>query len=985
VISPSRSSPSSDGASSLSHLTAEQRERLSEVLDRYLAALEEDAPLSQEAILAQQPDLAPALKNYFRSLEELHDMAAGFGGGAEPDDANDDHDNAQADAKGEKRVGDYELIREIGRGGMGVVYEARQISLDRRVAVKLLPFAAVLDGKQIARFKHEAQAAAQLHHPNIVPVFAIGVERGVHYYAMQFIDGQPLDRVIVDLGEKYQRKQKKGAGNKGQGTGDTTRRTDAHAMHGGMANQWSAFGSHGIEESVEPALAPTVEYSAHTTQHEGPLNAEPRTLNPGRRHQRPLPSDHYNNVLRLGVQAAEALHAAHEYGVVHRDIKPSNLLVEVGGKLWITDFGLARCQRDVSLTRTGDVVGTMRYMSPEQAAGQSALVDHRSDIYSLGVTLYELATLQPAFPEERGPALLRQIDSYDPPRPRQVRSEMPVDLETVILKAMARERDERYTTAAQLAADLANVLEGKPTAARPPTLLDRAGRWVRRRQRTVAVTLATLLIAVVGLSTSVFMVAGAKNRASSSARQFEALYRQAQEMIDELGMQSAEDLRYVVGAEQQRQRTLQRTIRYLTTLADESKQDKSKQKGHLQKSAAVAYAKIGGLQQQLGLNEQALESYHEAGRMLSQLNEQGTFDVDVQRQLALVENSVGLTLLRQGKLDDARERFVEASQRQERLLARTASNLDVQADLAASLCNLGLVQQQLGQSAAAETSFAAATDRLKHVAAVLPDGNESRAKRMATKEKLASTYGNRAALDLASRPEQAASYHRQAIELLQSAAVEEPGHLDLRRKLATSFDNLATALSRASQAHAARLAQEQAIEVSEELVQQAPARPVFRLDLALHLNNLGMLETRDGRLDAAETAFQRGIALYEEHAKNFPDDAAAISSLGGALNNLGIALEGQDRLHEAAAAFASAVERQQQALSIQPQLPRATESLAKFRANQVRVEQKLAKKASSNDAPSAGLKATSRLDYNEASYSGIERTSSLLSRTRYQP
>ena len=290
----------------------------------------------------------------------------------------------------------------------------------------------------------------------------------------------------------------------------------------------------------------------------------------------------------------------------------------------------------------------------------------------------------------------------------------------------------------------ANVLEGKPTAARPPTLLDRAGRWVRRRQRTVAVTLATLLIAVVGLSTSVFMVAGAKNRAATHARQFEALYRQAQEMIDELGMQSAEDLRYVPGADQQRQRTLHATIRYLTTLADESKQDKSKQKGHLQKSAAVAYAKIGGLQQQLGLNEQALESYHQAGRILSQLNEQGTFDVDVQRQLALVENSVGLALLRQGKLDDARERFVDVSQRQERLLARTASNLDVQADLAASLCNLGLVQQQLGQSAAAETSFAAATERLKHVAAVLPDGNESKARRAATKEKLAATYGNRA-------------------------------------------------------------------------------------------------------------------------------------------------------------------------------------------------------------------------------------------------
>jgi len=357
---------------------------------------------------------------------------------------------------------------------------------------------------------------------------------------------------------------------------------------------------------------------------------------------------------------------------------------------------------------------------------------------------------------------------------------------------MSRERDERYTTAAQLAADLANVLEGKPTAARPPTLLDRAGRWVRRRQRTVAVTLATLLIAVVGLSTSIVMVTGSKNREAASARKFEEMYTLAQEMIDELGMQSAEGLKYIAGAEQQRQQTLERTIRNLTTLADRSKDNV-----RLQKSAAIAYGKIGGLQQQLGHSDDALQSHRKAEAILSRLHEQHPSDLEVQRQWALEQNDIGLALLKQGKLDDARERFVDASQRQERLLARTASNLDVQADLAASLCNLGLVQQQLGQSAAAEASFAAATERLKHVAAVLPDGNEARAKRAATKDKLAATYGNRAALDLASRPEQAASYHRQAIELLQLAAVEEPGNLDLGRKLAGSFDNLATALSRA--------------------------------------------------------------------------------------------------------------------------------------------------------------------------------------------
>ena len=223
----------------------------------------------------------------------------------------------------ERRLGDFRLIREIGRGGMGVVYEASQISLGRRVALKVLPFAAVLDSRQIARFKHEAQAAAQLEHPNIVSVFAIGVERGVHYYAMQYIEGQSLDRALAEMRPAACSAPDRGAG--------------------------------GVEADVCPSTSSSL-LTAKSTRRR----------------------DYFQTVARLGIQAAEALHAAHEHGVVHRDIKPSNLLLDADGKLWVTHFGLARCQTDATLTRTGDVVGTMRYMSPEQAMGQSALVDHRN-------------------------------------------------------------------------------------------------------------------------------------------------------------------------------------------------------------------------------------------------------------------------------------------------------------------------------------------------------------------------------------------------------------------------------------------------------------------------------------------------------------------------------------------------------------------------------------------------------------------------------
>ena len=176
------------------NLTPEQKERLTDVLDGYLSVLERGLPPSREELLKLHPDLAGPLQTYFDSLDELHDMAAGF------DRATSRVDSAvAAPAADARRLGDFRLGREIGRGGMGVVYEAEQISLARRVALKVLPFAAVLDSRQIARFKHEAQAAAQLHHPHIVSVIAVGVERGVHYYAMQFIDGQSLDRAIAGL------------------------------------------------------------------------------------------------------------------------------------------------------------------------------------------------------------------------------------------------------------------------------------------------------------------------------------------------------------------------------------------------------------------------------------------------------------------------------------------------------------------------------------------------------------------------------------------------------------------------------------------------------------------------------------------------------------------------------------------------------------------------------------------------------------------
>ena len=320
----------------------------------------------------------------------------------------------------ESRVlGDFRILREIGRGGMGIVYEAEQISLGRRMALKVLPFASVLDERHLTRFRNEARAAASLKHPHIVGVHSVGCERGVHYYAMEYIEGQTLAEVI------HQRR----------------------------------ICSIGSTAKLEAPTRPDV-----------PSTSAPRSAAEDQRF--------FRQVAQWGIQAAEGLEHAHQMGIVHRDIKPSNLLVDGTGHLWITDFGLAHIQTDANVTLTGDVLGTLRYMSPEQASGRSRVTDHPTDIYSLGVTLYELLTFRSPFPGDDRQSVLRRIIEEEPSAPRHFSKSIPKDLETIVLKAMAKEPAQRYATAQQMADDLKRFLADEPIRARRPTLADRAGRMV---------------------------------------------------------------------------------------------------------------------------------------------------------------------------------------------------------------------------------------------------------------------------------------------------------------------------------------------------------------------------------------------------------------------------------------------------------------------------------------------------------------------------
>jgi hypothetical protein len=450
------------------HLT-EDDPRVLQVAREYLAELEAGRKPDRRAYLARYPDLAQALEECLDGI----DLAQALRPATHP---------PQTEYPANP-LGDFQILREVGRGGMGVVYEAVQLSLGRRVALKVLPFAATLDAKHLRRFKTEAHAAAQLHHTNIVPVYAIGCERGVHFYAMQLIDGQSLATVIQQLRDDD------------AGTPDRA---------GGLTTS---------EVRAGPTMTHSV--SARTSQRSGRARERCRTS------------------AQIAAQVAEALEFAHEAGVVHRDVKPGNLLLDAKGAVWVTDFGLAHVAADVGLTQTGDLVGTLRYMSPEQASGHRVLVDHRTDVYSLGATLYELLTLEPIFPGQDRQTLLHQILNEEPRAPRRIDRSIPVDLETIVLKAVAKNPAERYATAGEMAADLRRFLDDQPIRARRPTLRDWAVKWARRHRRVLAAAVLGLMAAVLVLAVTAWRVSRAESETRAAYEQLKKEQMRTDEVLEQ--------------------------------------------------------------------------------------------------------------------------------------------------------------------------------------------------------------------------------------------------------------------------------------------------------------------------------------------------------------------------------------------------------------------------------------------------------------------
>jgi serine/threonine protein kinase/tetratricopeptide (TPR) repeat protein len=775
-------------------------------------------------------------------------------------------------------LGDFRILREVGRGGMGVVYEAEQLSLRRRVALKVLPFAAMLDSRQLQRFQLEARAAACLHHTNIVPIHAVGTERGIPFYAMQFIEGQSLADLIRDLRrlDGLDRAD-------GPATGLTGVSTSTFLPPGGHGSMIPSTGTHAARPEPEGR----------------PGQREPDPPPPTTRSGLSRPSDsrargrdYLRDVARLGRQVAEALDHAHARGIIHRDIKPGNLLLDGQGNVWVTDFGLALIQGDHHLTLTGDVLGTLRYMSPEQALARRVVVDHRTDIYSLGMSLYELLTLEPAFGGRDRQELLRQIALEEPRPPHLLNRAVPAELATVVLKAMEKDPAERYATAQELADDLGRFLRDEPIRAKRPTPVQWARRWARRHGPAVwsaGLSLAVfLLMAVVVLATSNVLITREKSGKDVALKEKDRALRQR-----EAALASAE------ANERAARANLQLARKAVDTLYSRLAGDVNE------------LPRMQPLKRKLLL--ESLEFYKEFAR-------QKSTDPEIRLEMAHAHRRVGGIEEFFGKRLEAEQALRRSIDLLEELVNEFPNEPSYQGELASSYNGLAAVLAGTGRALQGDVALRRAIGLMEQVAAAFPEVPMYQAQL---------AYGYRSLAVQSDHPtREAEEVLRRALRLCQKLVADHPGELSLRAHLAATHSALGFVMADGKRYGEAEAAYREALATGDPTA--GPLGPFFdRGSLACVHLALGKVLAATGRAKDAEGEYRLAIPVFESLAVDFPDVLSHWVQLYDAEVNLASTLEGARRLKEAIVAWQKARDCYDQVLAQFPLEPanQATQSI----------------------------------------------------------
>lgn len=848
--------------------------QIAEEIKRLLAA---GGKVDEAAVIEKYPDHAEIVRQLLPSMVALQEL------GYEADASQDDPRLGA--------IGDFRIVREIGRGGMGVVYEAEQLSLSRNVALKILPFAAVLDHRQLQRFRNESLAAANLDHPNIVDVYGVGCERGVHYYAMRLIEGRTLEDVIRHL-----RQQENGDLNEFHLAPPLS---DLLAMAASMA---APTQEKPARTDQAPDTVPVAEDDTDAIR-----NAQASTSDRSALRSNEL----YRAIARLGADVAGALDYAHQQGVVHRDIKPSNLMLDGRGTVWVTDFGLARIESDHSMTMTGDVLGTLRYMSPEQALAKRVVIDHRADIYSLGASLYELLTLRPPFEGSDRHDILRKISFEEPPRPRKLKPKIPADLETIVLKAIKKNPDERYATAAHLADDLRRFLDDQTIKARPSGLMERMVKWSRRHTVSVRVAIALLLlVAILASTTSIWLTTAVqeleqeKSQAVAAQKQAEQRreqarrdFRLARDAVETFLSRVADDPRLKQHGFQSLRRDLLESAReYYETFIREAGDDPT-----LKAERSRALQRLAKIYAELGQADKAVEHYQDAISGFSEVPDDS--EINAPLRVAEIRLNLARVLYQLGRLQESERVSQSAITSLQELADSSTNGRGYTFRLAVAQKNLGvLYDQRLERRDEAEQLYRDAYETFRQLAGQQPSAAELH-EMAATQTNLGNLYAN------TGRPELAEASYKKSLALCKQLPrnASHPKHCDFRFAEAVTHNNLGAMSSGRQRWDAATEAHERAVEIWRELLESQPEAPLYESELAKSLTNIASVHAGANEPHEAEDAYHDAIEVREALVQRIPDGAHYHNAASRLYGQFAEFLKSQGRTDEAIAAYEKAV------------------------------------------------------------------------------
>ncbi len=851
---------------------------LEEVAEEFIASLRSGQKPSIESYAARHPSLAGDIYDMLSSIELMERLSRN------ESDARKQANAGHVPMPAIEKLGDFDIVQEIGRGGMGVVYEAMDRTLQRRVALKVLNDSALATQKHVDRFRRESRLAAQLHHANIVSVFGVGEEGGKHFYAMQYVEGVSVQDILDGLQQI--------STTEGELSFDQSNSLDglcvAAALNAGQFAEPRATHVDVKPDAMESnSTAPVVQVVEESQN-------RPKVLTTG------STAAFWRSVARIGIQVADALHYAHVNGILHRDIKPANLLFDTNGTVWVADFGLAKLAETDDLTKTGDVVGTLKYMAPEQLAGKA---DVRTDIYGLGLTLYELLTLQSVCDGETFKELFAQKQETAHTAPRKINPSIPRDLETIVQKALEWEPEKRYASSRELSEDLQRFLDDEPIRARRVQPTERAWRWCRRN-RSVAALCTMVAILLVSLPV---VLGWAYVRESRQNDRMEKTVDVVLNGFDELfsfyhdgNLATAAALTEAPGDDAARlapamltkgtARVLEKMLVVYDRLAETNASSTSV---GLAVESARARRRVGDLYQQLGQFESANDAYADATERYAKLTKRDTtFYIEVAR----VYQAIGAIHEHRQNVDLARTEYEKAIHALEQAPRSDASQFET------AQTHYLLGKQPIMEGAPERgRNFPGGPGPFRHDPGHGPPPTDAAPKdppfhdatyeetRMAHLEsaiqqvdelllKDANHAGYRFLLALCLREKERAdpqenSSDADAIDLLKTLVEQFPTVPRYRYELCETYRNIGR--NSPFPGNGERLERlQRARELGEQLVKEQRDAALYRLNLAHIYAHLGVAYSNIDNVKKAEEFTRLSIATHESITRDFPGLAA---------------------------------------------------------------------------------------------------------------